>query len=631
MIRKQRLSSLVVLALAMAASGCAQQTAGQPRAAVTVTATYPGANATVVQDTIAAPIEEQVQGTEGLLYLTSRCTSDGRYTLTATFKPGTDLNMAQVLVQNRVALAQPTLPDLVNQGGLAVKRKSPGALLLVSLFSPDGSRDPLFLSNYAARQIKDELCRLAGVQDVVLFGQQEYTLRVWLDPDRLAARDLTAADVVRALTAQNVQVAAGAIDRQAKGGAAPNVPLVVNTLGRLAEAEEFAEVILKAADKGPLVRLKDVARVELGASQGGRVALDGKPGVALGVYPSWQARPRDVGAAVRERMATLRGRFPEGLDCELGFDFTPNLETPDHRATPEYLLLDVTLPAGASAARTDDALRRCVRELQQVAGVQHTLSLTDHPLDQVTDRPCVLVQLAPVAGRKTSREQITAALRTRLDKKIPGALVRLRDLSAPGGLPRGGYPIDLAISGPELAPVRQLADKLAERLGQDKQLTDVWASAESAPRTQLHVDIDREQARAVGVSLEDVQATLAATVGEMEVIDPDRRGRTWSVQVRADGKARIQGEDLKRLKVRTARGEMVALGAVATVQEITAPTVLDRLDGQPMVQVTANPAPGVSPAQARARCETLAGEIRRELRLSDDYRVTWLGEAPAAK
>jgi multidrug efflux pump subunit AcrB len=353
--------------------------------------------------------------------------------------------------------------------------------------------------------------------------------------------------------------------------------------------------------------------------------------MALGVYPTWQAQPRDVGAAVRDRLAFLRGRFPEGLDCDLGFDFTPHWETPGSATAPEYLLLDVTLPAGASPTRTDDILRRCATELQKVAGVQHTLTLTDNPLDQARDRPCVLVQLAPAAGRQASREQIRADLRTRLDKEVPGALLRLRDLSAPGGLPRGGYPIDLAISGPEIAQVRQLADRLAERLGQGKQLTDVWANTESAPRPQLHVDIDREKARTLGVSLQDALATLEAMVGALDVNDPHRRGRTWSVQVRVDGNARAQGEDLKRLKVRNARGEMVPLGAVARVQEITAPAVLDRLDGRPMVEVTANPASGVSPAQGRALCETLAGEVRRELRLSDEYRLTWLEEIPAAK
>jgi multidrug efflux pump subunit AcrB len=293
------------------------------------------------------------------------------------------------------------------------------------------------------------------------------------------------------------------------------------------------------------------------------------------------------------------------------------------------VLLDVTLPAGAAPARTDDALRRCVKELLQVAEVKHTLSLTDNPLDQVMDRPCVLVQLAAADSRKRSREQITADLRTRLNKEVPEALVRLRDLSAPGVLPRGGYPIDLAISGPELAQVRRLANTLAERLGQGKQLSDVWANAESAPRPGLHVEIDRAKATALGVSLQDVLASLEVTVGAEYLNGFVPFART--VHVRFDANARRQGEDLKRLKVRNARGEMVTLSDVASVQEIMAPVVLDRLDGRPMVEITANPAPGVSPAQARAHCERLAGEVRREMRLSDDYRVTWLGETPAAK
>lgn len=627
MIRKPLALLVVVLGFLVAAGGCAR-TAGKPLPAVTVTATYPGANAQVVQDTLAVPIEREITGVEGMLYLWSRCTDDGRYTLTVTFKPGTDLNVAQVLVQNRLSLALPRLPDLVKQRGMATKKNSPGALLLVSLFSPDNSRDTLYLSNYAAVQIKDELARLPGVYDVILFGQRECALRVWLDPNKLAARDLTAADVTRALTEQKAQVTAGPPVQPANGGG-PNFPLEVNTLGRLADVERLGDVVVKTGDKGARVRLKDVARVELGGAEGGRVALDGKPCVLLGVYPAGQARPRDTGAAVRDRMALLRGRFPEGIDSDVGFDFTPNLEAPGRSADPEYLLVDVTLPAGASPQRTDAVLRHCATELEKVAGVQHTLTLTDNPFDRATDRPCVLVQLAPAAKRQASREKIAADARTRLEKEIPEALMRLRDLSAPGVLPRGGYPIDLAVSGPEPDKVRKLADTLAERLGQGKQLTDVWANAESAPRPQLYVDVDREKAQALGVSLTDVFDTLQTYMDSYYVNDFNRFGRTWQVRVQVADKARGQAQDLKQLKVRNRQGNMVPLAALATVRDTKAPGALDRLDGRPMVEVTANPAPGVSPAQARTLCETLAGEVRKELRLSEDYRLTWLEEMPA--
>src|SRR5262245_18712699 len=176
---------------------------------VEVSAVYPGANAEVVADTVAAPIEQQVNGVENMLYMSSQCTNDGNYTLTVTFENGVDLNMAQVLVQNRVALAQPILPELVQRRGVTVKKKSPSVLMIVNLFSPDDSRDSLYLSNYATIQLKDELSRLAGIGDITYLGQRDYSMRLWLDPEKMAARDLSASDVVSAIEQQNTQVAAG--------------------------------------------------------------------------------------------------------------------------------------------------------------------------------------------------------------------------------------------------------------------------------------------------------------------------------------------------------------------------------------------------------------------------------------
>ena len=205
---------------------------------VEVSAVYPGANAQVVADTVAAPIEQQVNGVEGMLYMSSQCTNDGTYTLTVTFKLGIDLNMAQVLVQNRVALAQPLLPDLVNRKGVTVKKKSPCVLMIVNLFSPDGTRDNLYLSNYATIQLRDELARLPGVGDITYLGQRDYSMRLWLDPDKMRRVGLSAGDVVAAIQQQNIQVAAGQIGQ-------PPVPdgqvfqYTMTTLGRLADPEQF--------------------------------------------------------------------------------------------------------------------------------------------------------------------------------------------------------------------------------------------------------------------------------------------------------------------------------------------------------------------------------------------------------
>src|SRR5882762_7327661 len=222
---------------------------------VRVTANYPGANAQVVADTVAAPIEQQVVGVENMLYMTSQSNNDGSYTLDVTFALGTDVNMAQVLVQNRVAIAEPTLPDVVKAVGVTVKKRSPDILLVVNLYSEDDPEagepylTPLYLSNYATIELLDALARVDGVGDVFTFGGQDYSMRVWLDPDKLQSRNLTAGDVIRVLREQNVQVAAGQIGQ-------PPVPkgqdfqYTLSTLGRLVEAEQFADIILKTGTNG---------------------------------------------------------------------------------------------------------------------------------------------------------------------------------------------------------------------------------------------------------------------------------------------------------------------------------------------------------------------------------------------
>src|SRR5881227_318720 len=252
---------------------------------VRVTANYPGANAQVVADTVAAPIEQQVNGVEGMLYMSSQSNNDGSYTLDVTFQLGVDLNMAQVLVQNRVAIAQPTLPDVVKAIGVTVKKRSPDILLVVNLYlepipgSDTAYRDQLYLSNYATIELLDALARVEGVGDVFTFGGQDYSMRIWLDPDKLASRSIAAGDVVKVLREQNVQVAAGQIGQ-------PPVPAgqvfqyILGAQGRLADAEQFAGIVLKTGPDGEVIRLADVSRPELGArSQTTLCRLDGKPSV----------------------------------------------------------------------------------------------------------------------------------------------------------------------------------------------------------------------------------------------------------------------------------------------------------------------------------------------------------------
>ena len=290
---------------------------------VEVSAHYPGANAQVVADTVAAPIEQQVNGVERMLYMSSQCTNDGRYALTVTFKNGVDLNMAQVLVQNRVSLAQPILPSLVQRRGVMVKKKSPSVLMIVNLFSPDGSREDIYLSNYATIQLKDELSRLEGVGDITYLGQRDYSMRVWLDPEKMAHRNLTSTDVVRAIEQQNTQVAAGQIG-QPPIASGQVFQFTMSTMGRLTDAEQFGEMILKTDPLGRFVRLRDVAEVTLGAQVYDQTCtLDGKPSVALSVYQLPGSNALEVARRVREKMEDLKDRFPKGIDYSIVYDTTP--------------------------------------------------------------------------------------------------------------------------------------------------------------------------------------------------------------------------------------------------------------------------------------------------------------------
>ncbi|MBN2024416.1 MAG: efflux RND transporter permease subunit [Pirellulales bacterium] len=301
---------------------------------VEVMASYPGASAQVVADSVAAPIEQQVNGVERMLYMSSQCTNDGSYVLTVTFELGTDLNMAQVLVQNRVALAMPLLPSQVQVQGVTTKKKSPSILLAVNLISPDGRYDDLYLSNYATIQLKDEIARINGVGDVTFLGQRDYSMRVWLDPQKMASRNLAAIDVVRALQTQNVQVAAGQVGREPVPSG-QQFQFTMSTLGRLADAEQFADVIIKTGQgdeaegraSSQVVRLRDVGRVELGAQIYDQIChLDGAPSVGMAVFQLPGSNALDVANKVKAKMSDLAERFPDGLEYRIGYDTTPFIE-----------------------------------------------------------------------------------------------------------------------------------------------------------------------------------------------------------------------------------------------------------------------------------------------------------------
>ena len=289
---------------------------------VVVRAAFPGANPKVIAETVASPLEQQMNGVEGMLYMFSQATSDGALTLTITFALGTDLDNAQVQVQNRVAQTLPRLPQDVQRIGVTTEKASPDFIMVVHLVSPDERYDMLYLSNYAHLQVRDELTRLPGVGAAQVFGAGEYSMRVWLDPDRLASRQLTASDVVRAIREQNVQVAAGVLG-------APPAPsdatfqLSINTQGRLSTEAEFANIVVRATDDGQITRLSDVARLELGSSRYSlRSLLDNKPAVAIGVFQRPGTNALQASDDVHATMERLKASFPPGVDYRIVYDPT---------------------------------------------------------------------------------------------------------------------------------------------------------------------------------------------------------------------------------------------------------------------------------------------------------------------
>jgi len=293
---------------------------------VVVSAAYPGANAKVVADTVAAPIEQQVNGVENMMYMTSTSSSDGTYALTITFEIGTNLDDAQVLVQNRVAIAQPSLPEEVRRQGLSVKKQSSNIIMAVTLTSPSKKFDGLFLSNYATLRLRDELSRVDGVGDVLVRGVGAYAMRIWLDPDKLASRQLTTQDVTAALARQNVQVAAGQVG-QPPSPDGQRFQMTVTTLGRLSDPDQFEGIVIKASASGQMVYLRDVARVELGAQNYDSYASrNGMDSANMLVYQLPGSNAIDVARSVRVAMEKIKPTLPEGLEYSIPFDTTKFVE-----------------------------------------------------------------------------------------------------------------------------------------------------------------------------------------------------------------------------------------------------------------------------------------------------------------
>lgn len=294
---------------------------------VVVSTTYAGASPETIMNTVAAPIEQEINGVEHMLYMTSQCNSDGSLMTTVTFELGTNIDMAQVLVQNRVSIAEPRLPEEVRNYGVTVKKRSPDLLMVINLYSPDNSRDSLYLSNYAITQMKDRIARVYGVGEATIFGAREYSMRIWLDPDRLAHVDMTPSQVASALTEQNRQVAAGKLNQMPTSNPDAAYELTINALGRLESPEEFEQIVIKNEPGGKIVRLCDVARVELGAySYTEEGKFNGKESATIGCYQLPGSNGLETARNVRALLEDMKKTFPTGVDYKIGLDNTEYIQ-----------------------------------------------------------------------------------------------------------------------------------------------------------------------------------------------------------------------------------------------------------------------------------------------------------------
>lgn len=308
---------------------------------VQVRAEYPGANPKVIAETVATPLEEAINGVENMMYMKSIAGSDGVLVTTVTFRPGTDPDQAQVQVQNRVAQAEARLPEDVRRQGVTTQKQSPTMTLVVHLDSPSGRYDSLYLRNYAQLKVKDELARLPGVGQVQIFGAGEYAMRIWLDPTKVAARGMTAGDVVSAIQEQNVQVSAGQLGAEPMPNKSDFL-LSINAQGRLQNEEEFGNIILKSGEDGQIVRLRDVARIEMGSgSYALRSQLNNKDAVGIGIFQAPGANAIDLSNAVRAKMAELATRFPDGVEWKAPYD--PTIFVRDSISSVLHTLLEAIL------------------------------------------------------------------------------------------------------------------------------------------------------------------------------------------------------------------------------------------------------------------------------------------------
>ena len=592
---RSRLLALLPLVVLGSSSNATAAPPEQPASGpvVRVIASYPGANAQTVNEVIANPMHLQINGVEGLTRLESESRNDGTCEITLRFNAKTDANIAQILVQNRVNLAMPVLPELCMRRGIVIRKGDFGRFppVWVAVTSPAGTHDAPFLSNVAELLVKDDLHRLPGVAEVRPIGASEYRLRVWLDPDKLQARSLTAQDVITALEKQKTQVGGGVIGT-------PNgqpVQLTIDKGGQKGVVDDLNSTPVKTTAAGAMVMLKDVGRVEFGTQSANFVTLNGKPAAILALS---QLSDKSVTETVRKAIPEIE-KMPKDVNVEVVADLT---------ATP-FAVVELRLPETASRQRTQETTARAEKLIRELPGITACLAFGEAEPNVAT----MLVNLT--AKNAATPADIRKALRD-----IPQTAVRVSEVV--GGQ---AFPLRFALSGPDSTKVKTWAEAVAKRVGNDGLGLDVGMEpGRDVP--QLQLSLDRAKLAAMGVSASDVAAAVQIAVGGAEVNDFDGLGRTVSIRIDT-GAEQFKVDDLKRLRVRSAKGDMVPLGVFADVKEAFGPPAVLQVDLWPAQRITAAVPAGKTLPDAVTRCLEAAEAERKKLDLSNRYKVVDLTTA----
>jgi len=565
---------------------------------VLIQVAYPGSSARIVADTVAAPIEQQVNGVEKARWLWSRSKYDGKYSLRVAFVERTDRDLAEVLVQNRVALAVPMLPDAANRAGITVCFDAPPVRILV-LRSTNVRYDAQYVGNLASLKLVRQLQRVPSVGGVELAGKTELVVHVYGDPEKLSVRGLTILDLRDQL----------------------KLELADQPSNANGDIDVLRQIVLRTTPDGNVIRLRDVARVELGVGKAQDFALlDGKPAVAMVIRPVVDSLTVAGETDLRRQVTTIRSQLPTSVSFGEFFACDPRGDA--KAPASDYWGIEVTFPSDATPEQIAQSLSKVEADLRQIPGVKATLALSENPFAAFRDGPCVLIQFDDARG---DRRRITEDVRRRL-KNVQDFTVCIRNLSPKSPENERLEMALVAKADPGPDDMRRHTDELVRRLRKYKELVDISHEA-AAESPSIVFNIDRTATNRLGVSLADINDTLQA-YGGIDVGSFRRLEQSLPVKVELDVPGTQPFEKIPSLKVRTVNGQLVAFNEIGKMGKGSQPSRIERFNLHPMVRVNATPAEGVSHAKAWEICKRVASELDKEFRLGEAYRLERLSLRP---